>query len=169
MFEQYYKNLNGRLSPRTLVFPITAEGKLILGLKKRGFGTGKLNGYGGKLESGESYGTGATRELHEELGITAASLNYLGMIHFCFPLNFPDDKIAQEVRVFACKEWEGKPVETEEMTFEEIDPQNIPYNRMWPDAKLYLEKIIALQTNWFLGVMYDESNKIIDSFDRAER
>lgn len=29
---------------------ITKENQVLLGLKKRGFGTGKLNGYGGKVE-----------------------------------------------------------------------------------------------------------------------
>jgi len=39
------------------------EGKIILGMKKRGFGVGRWNGFGGKVEEGETIGDAAHREL----------------------------------------------------------------------------------------------------------
>lgn len=33
---------------------IRSEESLLLGLKKRGFGKGKINGFGGKVEKGET-------------------------------------------------------------------------------------------------------------------
>eukprot|EP00051_Salpingoeca_urceolata_P006046 m.80347 g.80347 ORF g.80347 m.80347 type:complete len:91 (+) comp14659_c1_seq3:1046-1318(+) len=40
-------------------------GRVLLGLKKRGFGQGKLNGFGGKVEAGETVAEAAARELEE--------------------------------------------------------------------------------------------------------
>lgn len=33
---------------------VCQEGRVLLGMKKRGFGMGKYNGFGGKVEPGES-------------------------------------------------------------------------------------------------------------------
>lgn len=44
----------------SLVF-IRKASDILLGLKKRGFGKGKWNGFGGKVESGESILQGAMR------------------------------------------------------------------------------------------------------------
>jgi len=49
----------------TLVMP-RREGRILLGMKKRGFGQGRWNGFGGKVEKGESVAEGAARELLEE-------------------------------------------------------------------------------------------------------
>lgn len=44
----------------TLVFIRTSD-CILLGLKKRGFGKGKWNGFGGKVEPGETITQGAMR------------------------------------------------------------------------------------------------------------
>ena len=43
------------------------ENKILLGLKKRGFGKGKWNGYGGKKEDGETIEEAVVREIYEEM------------------------------------------------------------------------------------------------------
>lgn len=43
-------------------------GRVLLGMKKRGPGTGKWNGFGGKLHANETMVECAARELHEESG-----------------------------------------------------------------------------------------------------
>ena len=50
----------------TLCLVINREKKKILfGMKKRGFGVGKYNGFGGKVLSGETIEEAALRELQE--------------------------------------------------------------------------------------------------------
>ena len=51
----------------TLVFLREGE-KVLLGMKKRGFGEGKWNGFGGKVEAGETIIEAAAREVKEECG-----------------------------------------------------------------------------------------------------
>lgn len=42
---------------------------MLLAMKKRGFGVGKFNGVGGKVEVGESEQEAAIREAEEEIGV----------------------------------------------------------------------------------------------------
>ena len=51
----------------TLVFLRDAT-RVLLGMKKRGFGVGKWNGFGGKVEPGETVVEAAAREVTEECG-----------------------------------------------------------------------------------------------------
>ena len=44
----------------TLVF-VREDARVLLGLKKRGFGVGRWNGFGGKVQSGETIEEGAAR------------------------------------------------------------------------------------------------------------
>ena len=57
------------MKPTTLVFPIDEKNRILLGRKKRGFGAYKYNGFGGKLDNGESFRECAIRELFEESGL----------------------------------------------------------------------------------------------------
>ena len=51
----------------TLVL-LREDNRVLLGMKKRGFGAGKWNGFGGKLEAGETVVEAAAREVREECG-----------------------------------------------------------------------------------------------------
>ena len=53
----------------TLVL-LREDNRVLLGMKKRGFGAGKWNGFGGKLEPGETVVEAAAREVQEECGLT---------------------------------------------------------------------------------------------------
>lgn len=56
------------LSPSAAAVSLSSSpyARLLLGLKKRGFGQGKWNGFGGKLDEGESPRQAAIREMKEE-------------------------------------------------------------------------------------------------------
>ena len=101
----------------TLILPMR-DGRILLGMKKRGFGVGKLNGFGGKLNEGESIVEAAVRELNEEVGIDAMASNLDKMAELDFYFPHAEDDWDQKVHVFLIEEWIGEPVESEEMGFE---------------------------------------------------
>ncbi|MGV8150863.1 MAG: 8-oxo-dGTP diphosphatase [Candidatus Woesearchaeota archaeon] len=125
---------------RTIVF-LLSDSEVILGMKLRGFGKGKLNGYGGKLENDKTVEDAAVRELFEEAGVSADAkdLEKVAVIDFYFPFK-PD--FSQQVHVYFLKKWSGEPQETEEMKPETFQISNMPYDRMWDSDKLWLPMLI---------------------------
>src|SRR3989338_6433965 len=61
---------------------VQKDGRVLLGMKKRGFGMGKWNGFGGKVDAGETVEEAAKRELFEEAGISVVNIEKM----------WPDDK-----------------------------------------------------------------------------
>ena len=124
----------------TLCF-LLKENKICLALKKRGFGEGKMNGVGGKVEAGETIEDAAVRELKEEVGVSAQSahLEKMGSIDFHFNDN---PEWNQRMHVFLIKKWEGEPAESEEMAPVWHEQNNLPFDKMWIDDKHWLPKVL---------------------------
>ena len=124
----------------TLCF-LVKEDKVLLAMKKRGFGVGKWNGVGGKVEAGETIAEGAAREANEEIGvlINPEHLRSHGIIEFSF-----NDKPewGQRVHLFVAEKWEGEPVESEEMRPQWYAHHEIPFDSMWLDDPHWLPKIL---------------------------
>ena len=122
--------------PATLVFVIQ-DGKILLIDKKTGIGKGKVNGPGGKLENGERPEACAIRECREELAITVSNLQYCGQHRFQFV-----DGYSLLVWVYSCEAFEGVPVETIEAKPLWFSLEEIPYERMWEDDRLWLPMLL---------------------------
>ena len=115
----------------TLVL-LVQEGRLLLGMKKRGFGVGKWNGFGGKVESGETVREGALREMREECGvdIPSSALTEAGVLAF----DFPDGSCGPLlVHVFKASGYTGKIEESEEMAPRWFETNSIPFDQMWQE------------------------------------
>jgi len=132
--------------------------RILLGMKKRGFGAGRWNGFGGKLHEGESVEAAAKRETQEECGIIIEALEEAGVIDF----EFKNNPEILEVHIFKINKYSGEPVETEEMKPEWFDFDKIPYDSMWPDDKFWLP--LFLKGHKFKGKFkFDEKgNRIIN-------
>ncbi|MBI2474498.1 MAG: 8-oxo-dGTP diphosphatase [Candidatus Taylorbacteria bacterium] len=107
--------------------------RVLLGMKKRGFGAGRWNGFGGKVMPDETIEQSARRELMEEAGIEARALTKLGVMEFEFDHN--TDWI--EVHLFKANEYHGRPKESEEMLPRWFSMDEIPFMEMWPDDRYW--------------------------------
>lgn len=127
-----------KLKKTTLCFLIR-ENQILLAMKKRGFGEGKWNGYGGKKKEGEKIRKAAKRETREEIGVKIIKMEKKAILTFQFP-NKPDWN--QKCFVYQAMEWIGEPKESEEMKPEWFDFGKIPYENMWTDDKIWLPKVL---------------------------
>lgn len=121
---------------------VIRDGRMLLGMKKRGFGAGKWNGFGGKLTDGESAETAARRELFEEALISAQDLEPAGDLLFHFD-NSPD---ALAVHLFRVTRFLSEPTETDEMRPAWFSIAEIPYDRMWADDRHWLPLVLRGET-----------------------
>ncbi|HLD61888.1 MAG TPA: 8-oxo-dGTP diphosphatase [Patescibacteria group bacterium] len=107
--------------------------KILLGLKKRGFGMGRWNGFGGKIENGETIEDAAKRELLEEAGIVVENLEQFGTLEF----SWEGKPEILEVHIFKALDFKGEPAESEEMKPQWFDVSEIPFDKMWSDDKYW--------------------------------
>ncbi|PIR86954.1 MAG: hypothetical protein COU11_02985 [Candidatus Harrisonbacteria bacterium CG10_big_fil_rev_8_21_14_0_10_49_15] len=113
--------------------------RVLLGMKKRGFGEGRWNGFGGKVDDGETIEEAALREIREECGIEATEIDKRGVLIF----NFQDDTKIGEVHVFHITKYTGEPIESEEMRPQWFTIDEIPFSQMWPDDEHWLPLFLA--------------------------
>ena len=139
----------GRMKTATLCFAIdhnNGKPRVLLGLKKRSFGKGKWNGFGGKIEANETPEQAIVREMREESGLTIqeTDLQKRGEIFFKtdknpFKTNALDEWM---VHVFVTEKWGGKPVETDEMKPEWFLLNQLPFHQMWADDSIWLLPVL---------------------------
>lgn len=141
--------------------------KILLGMKKRGFGEGRWNGFGGKVNPEESIEEAAKREIKEEINVQVSELEKIGMLDFEFQER-PHEIL--EVHFFQAKRYHGTPMESEEMLPQWFHVDDIPYHEMWPDDRFWIP--LFLQGKYFGGRVYfkDKDNilkneiKVIDKY-----
>ena len=130
------------MKDKTLCFLVQGNPpQVLLGFKKAGFGAGKYAGFGGAVEPGETIETAAVRELFEEAGIKISedTLTPIGHLTFLFPSK---PHWSQVVHVFLVREWEGNPVESDEMRPTWCIIDKLPFESMWDDASYWLPRIL---------------------------
>ncbi|NXJ03301.1 8ODP triphosphatase, partial [Odontophorus gujanensis] len=128
----------------TLVL-VVQQPRILLGRKKRGFGAGLWNGFGGKVQTGESIEDAARRELLEESGLTVDTLQKMGEITF----EFVGNSELMEVHVFRADHFHGEPKESDEMQPQWFQLDEVPFKEMWPDDIYWFP--LVLQRKLFRG------------------
>uniref|UniRef100_A0A8C0RE52 Oxidized purine nucleoside triphosphate hydrolase n=1 Tax=Canis lupus familiaris TaxID=9615 RepID=A0A8C0RE52_CANLF len=140
----------------TLVLVLQPE-RVLLGMKKRGFGAGRWNGFGGKVQEGETIEDGAKRELREESGLTVDTLHKVGQIMF----EFVGEPELMDVHIFCTDSVQGTPVESDEMRPQWFQLDQIPFTDMWPDDSYWFP--LLLQKKKFHGYFrFQGPNTILD-------
>jgi 8-oxo-dGTP pyrophosphatase MutT (NUDIX family) len=116
--------------------------EILMGFKKAGFGAGKYDGFGGKVEAGETILNAAIREVQEEVGLIVSEedLQPVGRLTFLFPADPTWDRVAH---VFLVTAWEGRPTESVEMRPVWFRVNDIPFEQMWQGDVHWIPRILA--------------------------
>jgi len=109
---------------------VIEDGKVLLIGKKTGFGRGKVNGPGGKIDPGETPLDAAIRETREEVRVTPTCITPAGELRFQFA-----DGYAMRCRVFRADGHTGTPTETEEAKPFWVPLDAVPFDTMWQDDR----------------------------------
>lgn len=130
---------------------------ILLGMKKRGFGAGRWNSFGGKVKPEETLEEAVFREFEEESTLKVLKYEKVGIMEF----EFKDSLEVHEVHIYKILKYCGTPRETEEMRTQWFKVSEIPYDKMWPGDEYWMK--ILLEGKKFRGKTYFENqDKIID-------
>jgi len=131
--------------------------RILLAMKKRGFGKGKWNGPGGKVEPGETVQQAAARECAEETGLKPQNLNFRGVINFVFKGKPEWDN---KCHIYTATEWSGQMEETEEMKPEWFSINCIPYKDMWEDDSIWYPEMLNTNNKLHYTFFFTDDGKL---------
>jgi len=133
--------------------------------RSSGVGEGKINGFGGKVEPGESCSAAAAREFTEETGgCTAVGLERRGVLTFH---GVNGATIPWEVHTYYASGVEGIPATTDEMSPLWFDVHDIPYGEMWPDDPFWYPIFLRGESFVFEG-WFDDETMLRHTVDRVD-
>lgn len=146
------------LRPKVLTLCLTLkDNAVLLGMKKRGFGEGRWNGFGGKVEKGETLFDAAKREMVEESGLIVEEMEERGSIDF----HFMDTGKLLEVHMFEVLKYSGEITETEEMKPQWFNLEEIPFHSMWADDPYWFP--LFFKKKKFKGrIIFENNDKILN-------
>lgn len=144
----------------TTLLLIIQDNNILLAEKKRGFGAGKYNGIGGKVEPNETIEEAMIRETQEEIGVTPINYKKQATITFDEWVNGEEKQVIMSV--FVAKDYIGKIIETEEMKPMWFETNNIPYEKMFEDDKTWLPEILK-GNSLNASFVFDKDFKMLSS------
>lgn len=154
----------------TTLLYLRRETSVLLARKKRGFGLGKWNGVGGKVDplldgtdtrSAEAIRNCAIRECVEECGVTLPghdSLRFRGILHFYYAQN-----TLWNNRCFVFESWgpwEGSPSESDEMEPAWFQSDQVDYSTLWEDDEYWFPLLLNSTEPFYFQFHFDESGSL---------
>lgn len=143
---------------------IHQDGKVLLGMKKRGFGAGRWNGFGGKVQEGETIEDAVMREMEEECSLKVDGINKLGVLDFEFKKDLGN---ILQVHIYKATDFFGEPMESEEMKPQWYDEDKVPFEEMWSDDPHWFP--LFLNNKKFKGkFLFDDGDQILEKILEIE-
>lgn len=130
--------------------------QVLLGCKKTGFGAGRWNALGGKIEAFETPLEGALRELQEECGLEASRGQEVARVF----VDYLHTGRKVELFVFRVEEITGTLCETSEMNVDWILIEEVPYQKMWVNDQYWLPFVLNGKTLRARFVFQDDETLI---------
>ena len=121
----------------TTLLLLRKDNKIMLALKKKGFGMGKYNGLGGKLEPGETPEQAMLREAYEEGRIKPVDYTYMGENEYSEFIN--GEPVKLKFHLYLTENWIGEPEEMKPYWF---DIDKIPYENMFAGDIYWLPLVL---------------------------
>ena len=143
-------------SERCVLTYVMDGDNVLLILKKRGLGDGYYNAPGGHIELEETSIEAAIRETKEETGLTVSELKERGTLRFQFK-----DGMRMVCYVFTTGTWGGELKECDEAKPFWADRNNLDYDMMWKDDKLWLP--LLLDGKEFEGWFVFDDREMLDA------
>ena len=125
---------------QTTLLILRNDNKILLARKKRGFGFGKWNGVGGKVEEKETSEEAMIRETQEEISVTPIEYEKIGIIRFVEYIK--EELTTNDMHLYIATKWQGVPKESEEMQPKWFSINNLPWEEMFSDDKYWLPLVL---------------------------
>lgn len=135
----------------TIIFPVH-NNHVLLGMKKRWFGEGKWNGFGGKLEWSETFIQNAVRELQEESGIDVQidNIDHKAIVEFMVQEDTSQEfvlfNLCHVFTVICDTLWQ----ETDEMRPQSFPIDKLPLDDMFEWDRVWVSQIL---TKWSTDIL----------------
>lgn len=123
---------------RAVLVYVFRDRQILLAKKLRGFGRGKWNGLGGKINPVEDLKAAAIREVREGAQIEVRLGRPLGEIFF-----HNEGAEDQFVTIFRTESFSGQPRRTAEMDPQWFSVRDLPYHVIWSNDRHWLPFVIA--------------------------
>lgn len=136
---------------------IIKDGKILLKKANRGVSKGKWNGLGGKIENNEDILENLFREVREEAGIIIKNPKYHGKLIF---FQGSKENVFGIVYLFSANDFVGEIKESDEGELRWFSLNEIPFNEMWEDDKIWLPLLLEGK-NFSAEFLFDEEMKSI--------
>lgn len=133
----------GKVQQGTLCYLMSARHGVCLAEKKLRIGQGKVTGYGGGVEEGESVAEAAIRELVQESRVSASPSDLVPRAILTIHNILDHGLSVARIHVFTLAQWQGDPEETDEMGPPFWYPSyNLPYPDLMPAEGEWLPLIM---------------------------
>jgi len=132
--------MESRSNLKNICYIINDKDEILLQYKRKGFGIGKWNGPGGKVEPGETSEQAVIREVKEETGLDIIKPEKMAELDLYF---IGKEEWNQAADVYVVKNYSGKITESDEGELKWFKIKELPYDKMWDDDPHWLPNILA--------------------------